>query len=1168
LGLEDTVRKERTEKRFSSYQSTAAYFLLLHSKYNFITVRDALLFVYAREETAVNWEVRSFLRRSAEWLIGCVGESPPPFGNPLHGGSLEVKGDPASLAGVRARTVYSLSAVAGTPDSGNTRVQLQNAGMILVNENLDKAKLAGTSQVVSTNTGLRCLTSSGSRKLQPRPTVAAPSAPSGGVTSKRALTSVTRNAVDAVRSNKSFKSKPSLNVAVDPFHAAGLPSILTSEDFTHVARCLSVIARTFILYGCPADKVALSFQKTLPHWEMLSTELGANGWIKAVKYKIAAFFSHWKGQDIPARPKADSPAWTSEGQPAASGFLLGGAAGRWVKVFMFRSRKDSADGKSYVNPFSSFLQTILNGDKKGMPRADKATLKLEALATARELTRARPEGASFPVADVTSGVVSHEWGISNELYSVAEERREDEKTPDYLRTVVDRHVLTRQLRRTVREVFKGKKMTDEEWNSPQFPSVNANYNRGRDELGGVGEVTRYIQELGARTSKPLLDIGRPWDFTTSRTYDGIGLHEDIILTKPSVHVDIDGYSIYDVGALPERFPVKSLDFFKIAIPVQTVRPMFTPFDWESRGSDNPLPVIVDSDVLRQRHKAVMNEMKWSALDERPLVETVPLPEALKIRVISKGPSLTYYYLKPLQKKMWSIISKHPCFSLTGKPISAEEVEKRMGKKLPEGFSYLSGDYKSATDNFPPWVSEVLANAVSDELGLDEQQRELFIRSLTRHEILQPDLFDEAWKEVKPLAEELFQSKVDRGDRFVDDRGNPIDPEDSEAIEAFGKMEVRKVKWLLKQSPALCKPQRWGQLMGSVTSFPILCLANAAYCRYAIEIGLGAAVPLDKACLMINGDDVLMKTTDAGRLAWKTITKAGGLTESVGKTYWSDEFCIMNSTMYERLSRPTFVCPISEPDHYLGLAPPPPPKASNFQEVPFINFGILLGVKRSGGKVGLDAVACTDSTEARSFSSEDGTLGARARELVAKTPSWLRVPVFRIFMEIHRELLKSTSIPWFMPEWLGGVGLPSLATEAIGEESLFASGWQPSPRDLCIGQQMLFDWKKADAKRPRKPVAANVWVIRQLTEGLIGQRGNVMEYTDTMRIQDEKMNALLSVSLLYGDYRLTTADPIVDVLRHNEKVWRYYEKRPVTTTPLSPSRFTREEPQPIRDVTHL
>jgi len=116
-----------------------------------------------------------------------------------------------------------------------------------------------------------------------------------------------------------------------------------------------------------------------------------------------------------------------------------------------------------------------------------------------------------------------------------------------------------------------------------------------------------------------------------------------------------------------------------------------------------------------------------------------------------------------------------------------------------------------------------------------------------------------------------------------------------------------------------RPQRRGQLMGSPVSFPVLCLINMALIWAAIAPG---EERLENVRAMVNGDDCVFPATAGERAAWADLAGLVGLEPSVGKTYFSSDYLVMNSTMFS-----------NKFDEEQG-----------FPEIPFLNLGLLIGMK--------------------------------------------------------------------------------------------------------------------------------------------------------------------------------------------------------------------------------
>jgi len=384
--------------------------------------------------------------------------------------------------------------------------------------------------------------------------------------------------------------------------------------------------------------------------------------------------------------------------------------------------------------------------------------------------------------------------------------------------------------------------------------------------------------------------------------------------------------------------------------------------------------VFDDKKLRHKFFELYKRMCVASKEEAPIAVPLALPEALKIRVISKGPALHYTILKPLQKKLWSVLRKNPVFSLIGEPVTSEYIQERMGSYLKSNEKFLSVDYSNATNEMYSWVSDECVNALCDELMIEGDERVAFFNAMTRHEI-------------------VLEKKL---------------PDGSKKVILGPTLQTR------------------GQLMGSVVSFPILCIANAAICRWAKEISDGRIYTLKDCPLAINGDDAILRINDLGRVAWGRIGTFCGLSPSVGKVYFSNRFLNINSTTYN-------FHPYKKGDSnavgwegYIQFVKPsernPSGKVNrirSFELVQYVNLGLLNGMKRSGGD----------------YTIEDGitslSVGTRCTNLINDCPSFMRSVVMRSF--IHRHVLNKYFIPWFIPERFGGLGLPIVDVQPYDRE---------------------------------------------------------------------------------------------------------------------------------------
>lgn len=85
-----------------------------------------------------------------------------------------------------------------------------------------------------------------------------------------------------------------------------------------------------------------------------------------------------------------------------------------------------------------------------------------------------------------------------------------------------------------------------------------------------------------------------------------------------------------------------------------------------------------------------------------------------------------------------------------------------------------------------------------------------------------------------------------------------------------------------------RKQQSGQLMGSLLSFPLLCLVNYLTFRYA--------VPRDVP-VRVNGDDIVFRCTPVEKEKWFRLVQDSGLVVSKGKTLVSRRCFSLNSTFF-------------------------------------------------------------------------------------------------------------------------------------------------------------------------------------------------------------------------------------------------------------------------------
>ncbi len=466
-----------------------------------------------------------------------------------------------------------------------------------------------------------------------------------------------------------------------------------------------------------------------------------------------------------------------------------------------------------------------------------------------------------------------------------------------------RFTMELNLRRTVFELLPDT-MPEELWEKPRFPSTSANYINNQQKAGTVGSL-----------------------FTTAETLDILQR------TKMAPLVEIEQRS-FDSPPKRQRTGLSK------------TRPQYNTNFLEFRTTQ-----------LTKRMDQLRTTIDNLADEETADVTLLALPEALKTRVISKGPPFSYYALKPLQKFLWSELRKNPACHLIGQPIDTDYMQLRMGKKLPDGFKFLSADYQDATNELYSWVTEMVVNAISDRLKLSDRRRSWFLKAMINH---------------------IIHYKADR-----------YDPYD---VDMSGQ-------------------QKNGQLMGSIVSFPVLCIINLAVCRWALELAHNRKYTIRDAPLAVNGDDAAMKTNTEGERIWSALASFVGLKPSIGKVYFSDKFVNMNSRNFKY--SPT-------PFYQREIAGTMNTKPVHFELTRFVNAGLLYGVPRSSTVTNSDNLF---------------TLGANATELIELCPPAIAERTMGQFIHFNESKLRSVRIPWFIPERFGGAGLPPVGKYVPDDRSL-------------------------------------------------------------------------------------------------------------------------------------
>jgi hypothetical protein len=327
--------------------------------------------------------------------------------------------------------------------------------------------------------------------------------------------------------------------------------------------------------------------------------------------------------------------------------------------------------------------------------------------------------------------------------------------------------------------------------------------------------------------------------------------------------------------------------------------------------------------------------------------SVPLCEPFKVRMITRGESVRYHVCRMYQPLLHRGISERHPFRLTMGPMDREHLQELLEKSRRfMGTSpgvWVSGDYASATDNLNPILSEVAMETACAALKIPWEDRFLLRDALTRHNI---------------------ESAHDGS----------------------------------------CDLQTNGQLMGSPVSFPILCLVNAAVCRYVSELSIGRKIKLCDWAGLVNGDDVLLWLPDDGPSydRWKHLTSKCGLVPSMGKNYTSRSHVIINSEIWK----------IHHNADYFGQT-----YWAIDEKLPLLNLGLLYGESKS------ESPLAREKTMFGSHHMQRDSIGQRCRDFVDS--AFDKDKACSLFIKKNKTDLDQLprEVNWFVHPSLGGLGFP-------------------------------------------------------------------------------------------------------------------------------------------------
>jgi len=320
--------------------------------------------------------------------------------------------------------------------------------------------------------------------------------------------------------------------------------------------------------------------------------------------------------------------------------------------------------------------------------------------------------------------------------------------------------------------------------------------------------------------------------------------------------------------------------------------------------------------------------EWGSLslvdlpDQRPSAKVQIVLEPLKGRVISKGPALLYSHMRPLQKAMHKTLRRMPCFKLIGQTLAPTDLlDLICDQNRKDDAGWLSIDYKAATD------------------GLSWKYSSRILWWITRY--LDPTIRDRAFRCLGP--HDLY---------YPDSEGIGLD------LSHFGGTQVS------------------GQLMGSILSFPVLCLANlGVYLSNMSDVQRYWGDRLRLRTVLINGDDMLYVGSKADYTRHAALSGSVGLKMSVGKAYWHQVYANINSQSFHHNIR------------VVGATP---------WNIPFLNTGLFFGAHKVQSSEKADA-------------SLGGTLLSNLNLILAGTLPGRQSGICSRFIALHEHEIKQETL---------------------------------------------------------------------------------------------------------------------------------------------------------------
>jgi hypothetical protein len=427
------------------------------------------------------------------------------------------------------------------------------------------------------------------------------------------------------------------------------------------------------------------------------------------------------------------------------------------------------------------------------------------------------------------------------------------------------------------------------------------------------------------------------------------------------------------------------------------------------------------------YRGIPYQFDWKDWDFDPNVSIVALQEPFKIRTISVADGPAAAAGSPIQKVLFRVMKDLGPFRLIGGEDLREAVAKQFAYRI-HNFPWVSGDYSAATDRLSMIATEIVFDGCTKYLALPLELKRRLKVSLTS------SILD-------------YQRTLDQ---FKDQIPQTV------------------FQYLTSLLPPLT-PQRNGQLMGNILSFPILCIINL--CGFLVShyrafineydpsfpnqkpiepgfglgndpewdyLSIGSRVhdwlekgevtisELSNLPVLVNGDDILFQADTQLYGIWLKVIGELGFKTSVGKNYISKHFFTINSQMFSAF----------------GLQKIDRPWWGGF-EMDF--FRLRRNALSSGNDV---------------LTADPRMVLVRAQEKLRDSVPLARWPqVNQLWMDAMQKadvLGPLSGLNWFLPIGLGGVGLDPSGFQ----------GWSVTYAQQKLANRLLLDPEAGSKLMPR------------------------------------------------------------------------------------------------------